>query len=107
MSLNKTQFQTLVYEIVQKIKSTEGAISYIYDTPGCFDNTRGKGHIYYQATSKLLIDLDKLSDDGEMILCNEYHMFIDQLIVDTENLIKAVKLQRQPFLDYLEKIENL
>ena len=107
MSLNKDQFETLIHKVVQKIKSTEGAISYIYETPCCFDNTRGKGHIYYQATPKLLVNLDKLSEDGAMIPSNDYSTFIDQLIVDAEELIKNVKLQRQPFVDYLEKIKSL
>lgn len=107
MSLNKNQFETLIYQIVKKIKNAEGAEAYISDTPCCFDNTHGYNHLHYQATPQLLIDLDKLSDDGAMIPSNEYHTFLDQLIVDTQELIKAVKLQRQSFIEYLEKIENL
>ena len=107
MSLNKNQFEVLVYQVICKIKGVEGVEYYISDTPCCFDNTHGDNHLHYQATSSLLIDLNKLSDDGAMIPTNDYSLFIDQLLVDTEEVIKAAKLQRQPFLDYMEKIESL
>lgn len=106
MSLNKNQFEALIYQVIKKIKSVEGAESYILDTPGRFDFSPNS-HLHYQVTDKHYIDLDKLSDDGAMIPSNDYHTFIDQLLVDTQELLKAVNLQRQPFIDYLEKIENL
>ena len=107
MSLTKIQFEIVVTKVIEKIISTEGAIGYVYETPGCFDNTRGKGHLYYQATTSMLIDLNALSKDGAMIPSNDYSTFINQLLVDAEELIKSVKLQRQPFIDYLEKIKFL
>lgn len=107
VSLNKNQFEVLIFSVIQKIKETEGVMEYIRETPCCFDNTLPDKHLHYQATTTFLIDLDKLSDDGAMIPSNDYHSFIDQLIVDTQDLIKAVKLQRQPFVEYLEKIKNL
>ena len=105
--LNKNQFEALVYQVIQKIKSIEGVESYISDTPCCFDNTRGDKHLYYLGISRVLIDLNKLSDDGATIPSNDYCSFMDQLLLDTEEVIKAANLQRQPFLDYLEKIERL
>lgn len=107
MLVNKNQFEALVYQVTRKIKAVEGVESYILDTPCCFRYDDKNGHLHYTVEVNREIDLDRLADDGAMIPSDTYHQFMDSLLVDTEEVIKAVKLQRQPFIEYLERIENL
>lgn len=107
MSVNKNQFEALVYQVTKKLKAVEGVESYILDTPCCFHYDDRNKHLLYTVEVNREIDLDKLAEDGAMIPSDMYHQFMDSLLVDAEEIIKIVKLQRQPFIEYLEKIENL
>jgi len=111
MSLSKNQFEALIYQLVKKIKRVEGVKEYLSDlstfsTPhdfyfGKFD------HLHYCPRHGDDIDLDWLYDNGAEFAESKYHSFIDELLDDTKKLIEEVKLQRKPFLEYIEKIENL
>lgn len=107
MSINKNQFEALVYQVTKKLKAVEGVESYILDTPCCFRYDDTNGHLNFTAEVNREIDLDRLSEDGAMIPSDTYHQFMDSLLADAEEVIKTVKLQRQPFIEYLERIENL
>ena len=106
MSLTKIQFENLVRQTLKKINDCEGLIDYL-ENNHCFFYLSSKGYIDYQVSPSLIISLDKLEDDGGLIPSDDYSSFIEQLLKDTNKLFSAVKIQRQPYLDYLEKIDSL
>ena len=106
MSLTKTQFQMLVSQILKKINTCEGLIDYL-ENNHCFFYLSSKGYIDYQVSPNLIISLDRLEGDGGLIPTDDYSSFIEELLKDTERLFQAVKIQRQSYLDYLERIDNL
>ena len=96
----------LVSQILKKINTCEGLIDYI-ENNNCFFYLSSKGYIDYRVNPNLIISLDKLEDEGGLIPIDNYCSFIDQLLKDTQKLLSAVKIQRQSYLDYLERIDNL
>ena len=108
MSLTRTQFQMLVSQILKKINACEGLIDYL-ENNHCFFylSSKSKGHIDYQVNPNLIISLDRLEDDGGLIPSDNYSSFIDELLNDINKLFQAVKIERQAYLGYLEKIDSL
>ena len=106
MSLTKTQFENLVHQTLKKINACEGIKDYL-ENNHCFFYLSSNGCIEYQSSPSLIISLDRLEDDGGLIPNDDYPSFIEGLLKDTQKLFLAVKFQRQAYLDYLEKIDNL
>lgn len=107
MLLTQNQFEALIYQLVKKIKGIEGLKEYLSNLSSPCEFYLDKNNLHYFPKYGGDIDLDWLYDNGSEFAEADYYSFIDELLDATKKLIEAVKLQRQPFLEYLEKIENL